>query len=422
MRSDEKLTITFWIYGLFDTCENGIVHDCDRCIKEAVDRGFNCIRMESGAGLFAKPDGTPIDKVMLRRPFGRFSPMIRQMDYIAQDGEFDVRARLLEFFRAADKHGVRIVLSSWFYLHTNWYLGEEINAPLFDLPTDEKITYFGEELDRILTFLRENNLLHCVAFAEIFNEFDGLPFAGEYDPTALSAEEADHLRAVHEAAIDRLREHHPDVLFAYDSAVADMREDLIPRNIDVLNFHNYYLWNVYQAFEKGAIINEATEPDLSPETAYFLRMKVTTAETAAEMGETIRTGAGWARRVRIYADIDPEKLGELEALLEKELAEKYDVFHDKLTRKTAMAVDVRDRIVPHAKLVMGEGVSYCASQVLRFEENSDLFWKLIGEQMKLLRGYDFYGTVVKTNCGPEDASWKLCPERYVKANALFIGE
>ena len=61
MRSDEKLTITFWIYGLFDTCENGIVHDCDRRIKEAVDRGFNCIRMESGAGLFAKPDGTPID-------------------------------------------------------------------------------------------------------------------------------------------------------------------------------------------------------------------------------------------------------------------------------------------------------------------------------------------------------------------------
>lgn len=417
----EKLNITFWIFGLFDTYGNGIVHDCDRRIKEAVDLGFNCIRMESGAGLFTKPDGTPMEKVWLHRPFGNLSPMIRQMDYIAQDGEFDVRARLLDFFRAADKHGVKVILSSWYYLHTNWYFDEEINRPLFDLSTEEKIAYFGDELDRILTFLREHDLLHCVAFAEIFNEFDGLPFAGEYDPTALSAEEAEALRLMHEKAIDKLRAHHPDILFAYDSAVADMREDLIPRNIDVLNFHNYYLWNVYQAFEKGTIINASSEPDIPEETAQYLKMELSTAEVAAEAEQVTRTGVGWIRRVRLYADIDPDKLDDLETLLEKEIIDKYDVFLEKLKTKTAMAVATRDRIVPDALLVMGEGVSYCASQWLRFEEFSEPYWKLIHEQMKLLREYDFYGTVVKTNCGPEDPSWDIIPERYVEANRIFSG-
>ena len=81
---------------------------------------------------------------------------------------------------------------------------------------------------------------------------------------------------------------------------------------------------------------------------------------------------------------------------------------------------VRDRVVPKALLVMGEGVTYCASLDLRFEENSELYWQLIYEQMNLLREYDFYGTVVKTNCGPEDPSWELCRERYSKANTLFL--
>ena len=292
-----------------------------------------------------------MEKVQLRRPFGNFSPMIRQMDYIAQDGEFDVRARLLDFFRAADRYGVKVILSSWYYLHTNWYFDEEINRPLFDLSTEEKIAYFGDELDRILTFLREHGLLHCVAFAEIFNEFDGLPFAGEYDPTALSEEEAEALRLMHEKAIDKLKAHHPDVLFAYDSAVADMREDLIPRNIDVLNFHNYYLWNVYQAFEKGTIINASSEPDIPEETAQYLKMELSTAEVAAEAEQVIRTGVGWIRRVRLYADIDPDKMDDLEMLLEKEIADKYDVFLEKL--KTKRYAHARlSRLCTHALLDM----------------------------------------------------------------------
>jgi len=226
---------------------------------------------------------------------------------------------------------------------------------------------------------------------------------------------------MHEKAIDKLRAHHPDILFAYDSAVADMREDLIPRNIDVLNFHNYYLWNVYQAFEKGTIINASSEPDIPEETAQYLKMELSTAEVAAEAEQVTRTGVGWIRRVRLYADIDPDKLDDLETLLEKEITDKYDVFLEKLKTKTAMAVATRDRIVPDALLVMGEGVSYCASQWLRFEEFSEPYWKLIHEQMKLLREYDFYGTVVKTNCGPEDPSWDTIPERYVEANKIFSG-
>ena len=130
----EKLTISFWIFGPFDT-GNGVFHDCDARMKELRERGFNCVRMESCAGLLNAPDGTPRGDVYLRAPFGRFSSHVRQFNGDRWNGTCNVRERLVAMVRAAKNNGVKVILSSWYYLHTNWFFDESINAELFDMPT-----------------------------------------------------------------------------------------------------------------------------------------------------------------------------------------------------------------------------------------------------------------------------------------------
>lgn len=57
--SDDKLTISFWIWAIFDMESNPCFDDLERRFVELKERGFNCIRLESGAGLCHDKDGRP---------------------------------------------------------------------------------------------------------------------------------------------------------------------------------------------------------------------------------------------------------------------------------------------------------------------------------------------------------------------------
>ncbi len=50
-RTEPRLAISFWIWALWDTGTNGFFNDLELRMDELVERGFNCIRIESGAGL-----------------------------------------------------------------------------------------------------------------------------------------------------------------------------------------------------------------------------------------------------------------------------------------------------------------------------------------------------------------------------------
>jgi len=417
----EKLNISFWIWGLFDTCGSGVYHDCETKMRELRERGFNCIRMEDGAGLYCKPDGSVRGPVTIAPPFGRYSCTVRQSEILPGPGTFDVRARLVEFFRAAERTGVKIILSSWYFLHTNWFLEPEVNDPIFALSTPEKMRYFTDELGRILEILEQNSLLHCLAFAELFNEFDGLPFAGEYTGN-ITEEAALELRALHEEGIARLKSRFPGVRFGYDSTNSFIREALLPRNVDVLNFHCYYLWNLYQAFEHGFVYSTDPQPPYPPEAEAFLlppEKRTLSADVIADMPGGMRTGKGWEHRVSLYHSMDPEKLPALEAHLAQALEEEYPKGWDLLERIIASALDIRDRLLPGALLVMGEGVTYCADNRLLFEEHSNRYWEILRRQAAFLGESGLWGMIVRTTSGPEDPSWTLRQSDYIECNRIF---
>ena len=331
-------------------------------MAEIAERGFNCIRFEDGAGLLWDKDGNVRNDVLISRPFGKYSKYTTYITMV--DGErINVLERLLAVCRAAKKHNLKVILSSWFFLHTNWFCEEKDVQYLFDLTDEEKISFFADELSRILYVLKQENLIDIVAFAEIFNKFDGLPFVGEY--RGVDNEKAKRFRLLHEKEIEKLKTAHPDVLFAFDTWTPRVNPELIPRNIDVLNFHCYYLWSVYNAFQKNIIQRTLDEPEIPEDTRYYLKDElVSVADVAREMG-VVRTGKEWPCRISLYASIDEKKEPELIELLDDELKKNYDIYLERLYDGVNTIIDTHDKVVPNSRLVMGGG-----RNLLRFADLS----------------------------------------------------
>ena len=97
-------------------------------------------------------------------------------------GRVDLLKRLIELCTVAKRYNVKVILSSWYYLHTFWFTDNNLTAQLLGLPLEKRFMYFARGLDRILEALRERDLIDVIAFAEIFKkEVDGMEFRGGYE-------------------------------------------------------------------------------------------------------------------------------------------------------------------------------------------------------------------------------------------------
>lgn len=415
MNANEKLTICFHPWFIFNENE-----DFDTLMDEIAERGFNCIRIEGGAGLLWDKDGNVQTDTLISQPFGKYSKYTT-FKTLANGKRMNLLERLLTVCRCAKERNIKVILSSWFYLHTNWFCEEEDVKHLFEITTEEKMSYFADELSRILHVLKKEKLIDIVAFAEIFNEFDGLPFVTE-GYRGVDNETAKRFRELHEKEIDKLKTEHPDVLFAFDCWTPRVNPELVPRNIDVLNFHCYYLWSVYNVFQKN-IIHRSLEESVIPEsTRYFLRDEIIpVAEIAKEMG-VIRTGMDWPSRISLYASIDEKKEPELTELLDNELKNNFDNYLKKLQDSIEDILKTHRAVVPNAKLVMGEGATYCASPDLTFERDSKYFWEMMKIQMELLGRKGLWGSIITTTHAPEKQhlAWDACKGLCKEANKLFL--
>ncbi len=410
---EERLTICYIAWLMFNENDN-----YDELLSQISERGFNCIRIEDGAGLLWDKNGNVREDVTISAPFGKYTKYTTYRT-IVENKKLNLLERLLRICKAAKKYNIKVILSSWFFLHTNWFCEEKDKAPIFAMSVEEKISFFAEELNRILVVLRNENLIDTVAFAEIFNEFDGLPFAGEY--RGLSAEEADRLRILHEKEIDKLKKCHNDVLFAFDTYKPDVQKELIPRNIDVLNFHLYYAWSAYHAFEKKIVQWSLEEPDIPEETKYYLKDDIISVKEIAKEMKNLRTGLEWPRRISLYLSIDKNKEAELVELLNNELKNNREKYRKKLYDGIEKIISIHDEVVPDSKIVMGEGTTYCASPTLAFERDSEQFWEMVKEQMLYLNKKNIWGSVVSTTHAPERiAAWEPCKDLYLEVNSLFV--
>ena len=417
----DHLSICFWMWSLFNSVtDEDYPAFCEKVMREIKERGFNCVRMDDGAGLICDIYGKPRGPVRWHLQAGPYQATRQRPG----EGSGLISKRLLIFCRTAAKYGIQLIFSSWYYLHKNWQLEESINAELFEgLPTAaEKIRYFTAEHNRILQLLRENDLLQVVAFVELCNEFSSIRHAitgGSY-----TREEAAEWRVLLEDAYDCMKRKNPELLFAYDNCSASwFDKDLIPRNVDVLNVHCYYMWSgLYDILDKG-ITEEQRDMEFPPETAYFLRKdRLHYEDIVRERSRytKIRGSHYWNQRMVVYNSLDPEKIPELEKILAQKFDDNHDAFMQKLKNGIAAAVKVRDEILPGAPIVMGEGASCCTSDKVLFEERSDKFWQFLEWQALFLRESGLWGSVVRTGSSPVDISWNMRAGSFRKINELFL--
>ncbi len=412
-----KYTISFPIWCLFDTSERGAYHDLDRVMRESVERGFNCLRVESGAGLIDFSTDPPRGVIPIAEPYPGFTTHIRQSWCVGGDGECDLVSRLIALFRAAKKYDAFIILSSWYYLHTCWYCADNaLNDRLHAIPVHERFQYFAEALDHLIGLLRREKLSDRIAFAEILNEADGLNFVGGYgNPVGVSRGERQRFRRDHEEALAWLQHRNPDVLFAFDSYTAAPDPDLFPGNAQVWNLHSYYLWEIYSIFECGLLRGgvRLDDPERIGGALPYLKQPLRELNELYDSRRgRIRAEEGWYRRVWLYSQLDPARIPELEQKFIRHFKAEYPRYQQKIVDILDVAVALRDKLCPGAAMAMGEGCTYCGSDLLRWEEKCDEYWQLLRFAGEQLRDHGFLGATIRTCSGCEDPSWELRKDDY----------
>ena len=419
----DRLAISFWIWALWDTGTNGFFNDLELRMTELVERGFNCIRIEGGAGITHDVNGRPRGELEFLPVLPGHGHFTRQMEHMT-GGRVDLLKRLIELCTVAQRHNVKVILSSWYYLHTFWFTDERVTAELMDLPPEERFMYFARGLDRIIAELAQRGLENVLAFAEIFNEMDGLSWVGGYGAEKKPVGLLNQFRFLHEEALSFLKTRHPDIRFALDTYTPWTNPELAPRNIQVWNFHSYYLWDVYKVLEGDLLAPDAdlNNPRLYAPIRRFIRKDLVPFQAILDS----RKGRppilpDWYRRIWLYRNLDPNAMPELERLLRENLENNIELYKQKAVDAAAQAVELRDAHFPGVPLVLGEGASYCADTRLRWEERSDVYWEVVEHAARALRDQGFLGAVVRTNAGPEDPVWHEYPDRLRRANAIFLG-
>ncbi len=420
----DRLAISFWIWALWDTAPNGFFNDLETRMAELVERGFNCVRLESGAGLAHDAEGRPRGTLDYLEAVPGHCQVIRQMERM-RAGRCDVLKRLIELCTAAKRHQVKVILSSWYFLHTFWFTDHALTAELLGLPVERRFMYFAQALDWLLSELKQQGLADVIAFAEIFNETDGLEFLVNYVAERGPEVGLPTARGWHEEALAFLRGRHPDILFAVDTYTPGTTGELLPHNAQVWNFHSYYLWSVYGIFENPYLSGEV---DLDDPVGYapirrYLQREVVPFRAVVES----RLGRppimdNWYRRIWLYRNLEPNTMHEVERLLWDNLERHVEDYKQAAEAGLKQALALRDEYLPGVPLVTGEGVTYCGDNRLRWEERSDAYWEIAEHSARLYRDAGLWGSVARTNSGPEDPVWWEYPERLQRVNAVFLGK
>lgn len=408
----KRLTISFPLWLIYGT-KGGYspYYDIDKAVREHAERGFNCIRIDSGAGLIHDLDGNLRPPFDMGDMFGEYEKLPRQEAITGDGGECDLLPRLLKTFECCKKHGVYVILSQWYYLHTYWFhkIGDPVADELFEIPVHERFSAFAKFWHYILLELEKRGLDSQIAFVEIFNEVNDHPYrAGiSWDHGAkknVSDEEKALFKKEHEDAIAWLKERHPNMMFGYDCDSCIDDDTCLPCNADVYNFHSYYLWSLY-----GDTLNEHPE---------WFNGKITPSDVARTRNGRRPAPSDWYDRVALYNDMKPEVITQVENALENKCLEEREKYVARMKQAAKTSVDNKLAI----PTVSGEGVSYICSKNILWEEKSDTYWSVIREMLQTYKSLGVWGSVIRTCMGPEDPCWDMCKDKIKELNSFFLSD
>jgi hypothetical protein len=395
----ERLTITLWDFSWYVRTGPGEpFEDLDTAFAEAVERGYNTIRICAMPYLLF---GSGLDTTALRLgPLGNgYGSRVRWYD-VEQPTTIDARAQLLALFEAAKRHDCFVIVSSWEYQQSSSFAAEPAWCEaLMAIDPEHRAEAQAVALADLIDFLAEYDLADRVAFTEIHNEVqvghlaDGLPA----DPDARMVA----LRPRLERGLAAFHRRHPDRPVTVNYArvpVGSMRG--IPETIDVLVTHPY----VYGVL--GAFIE-----------AYGLRGRPEDFDQTRAERELLLPGAPklaewvpdqpWRLTATIVAEpeIYVHDWGDADAI-DRWLYRHYPAWEQEMASTLRLWLDVaRDWALVHdVPLVFGEGWVGYTPRDGRFEEGpiGTEFCRLAIEESTRVGAW---GTIVCSNAAPQHAMW-----------------
>ncbi|WP_429763245.1 cellulase-like family protein [Isoptericola nanjingensis] len=396
----QRLAITLWDFSWYVRTGPGEpFEDLDRAFARAVELGYNAVRVCAMPFLLFR---SGIDTTALRLgPIGGgYASRVRWYD-VREPTTIDARARLLELFRGADRHGMTVIASSWEYQQSPAFAAERAwYDALQAVDPEDRLTVLGEAMADLVDLLKAEGLDHVLAYVEPHNEVQaghlttGLP--GIEDPVV-------ELRDRLERGIAAFSARHPDVLCGPNYAavpVTAMRG--LPRNAQVLGVHPYVYGVLDVLVREFALRGEAADFPQGRADAELLRPGAPRlAEWAPPADEEWKRRASIVGHAEIYVHdwCDPEAV-------DRWLYDRYGAHRlamaERLREWIGVAADHAARLgIP---LVLGEGWVGYTPRDTRFEEGP-VGAQICRDAVRHADAVGAWGSVVCSNAAPQHAMW-----------------
>ena len=254
------LAISLWDFSWYTQAAPGEpFHDLDLAFGEAVERGYNTIRI-CAAPLLLFGDHDLDTASLTFVPMGGGAGERTRWYNVVGVGPINLQERFLELFRAADRAGVQVIVSSWEYQQSPAFLDSPAwHDMLSAIPPGDRYLALAQALDRLIEYVRDHGLLHTIAYVELHNEVDlsRLTEVAPPDEDTFWAQ-----RPYLEAALAYLQERQPAVRSTVCYGIPphlDMAA--VPDNAQVAHAH-VYVYGVLHALEGWAKVR--ADPPVFP--------------------------------------------------------------------------------------------------------------------------------------------------------------
>ncbi|WP_335987217.1 cellulase-like family protein [Glycomyces sp. MUSA5-2] len=399
-RSTERLAMTLWDFSWYVRTGPGEpFEDLDAAFARAVDLGYNAVRICAMPFLLFR-SGIDTRTLRLEPLGGDYGSRVRWYD-VREPTVIDAKAHLLDFFRAADRHGVKVIASSWEYQQSPafaddpaWY--EALHA----VDPEDRLTVLAEAQADLVDFLAEHGLAHVIACVEPHNEVQ----IGHLTAGLPGAEDAVvELRDRLERGIAAFLARHPDVPCAPNYGgvpIGSLRG--LPRNATALGFHPYVYGVLDDLIDEFGLRRAPAEFPQDAANERLLRADAPPiAEWALPESSAWKLKASIMQPSEIYVHdwCDPDKF-------DRYLYEGYGA------HRIAMANRLRDWIdvaADHAKRLgipcyFGEGWVGYTPRDGRFEEGpvgAQICRDAVAHSVRV----GAWGTIVCSNAAPQHPMW-----------------
>lgn len=396
-----RLTITLWDFSWYTmTMPGEAFEDLDRAFAEAVERGYNTVRICAMPFLLFGSANLDYHTLHLTNLGGDFGQRTRW--YNARGGAvLDGRQQLLRLFAAAKKHNCYVILSSWEYQQSPSFLTtSDWYDALMAISPAERFLALAEAMGKLISFLKEHGLADRIAYAELHNEVDLTRL------TAVARPGEDNFAAQKpylEEAMVRLQAAHTDILMTVCYGippVSHMR--YLADNVQIGHFH-LYIYGVLGQLSEALEERTSTEPFPNDLLRSMLRPDAPPFEEWKP-----RSGEEW----RLQATGIPRRLVYIHDWV---LPEKWDLWlydHYGLHRE-AMRQGIKLRLEVaadwaeqhHVPAVLGEGYVGYTPLYTTFEEGpvgKDLAEYAVQTCLDL----DFWGIILCSNAAPHHPFWQ----------------